>query len=119
MIIQFVLIAGLGASLAYALLARRASRFISFSISCASVGGMYFVLFPQHANVIAHFVGVGRGADLILYCWLVISLVFSVSLQFKLIKQNEAITELARELALRSMRAHASTEPVGAPEVTA
>lgn len=108
MIIQVVLIGGLLVVLVYALLARRASRFISFSISCASLIGMYFVLFPEHANVVAHFVGVGRGADLILYCWLVISLVFSVSLQFKLVRQHEAITELARELALRSMQGPAT-----------
>jgi hypothetical protein len=103
MIIQFVLILGLAVVFIYALLERRTSRFVSLSISSVSVAGMYFVLFPESTNAVAKFVGVGRGADLVVYCWLVISLVVSVSLQFKLLKQHEAITVLARELALHTV----------------
>ena len=102
MIIQIVLMAGLTAALAFAVLQRRVSSAIAFTSALASVAGMYFVLLPDQANRLAHYVGVGRGADLILYVWLIISLILSVHLHIKLLKQQKAITDLARELAIRS-----------------
>jgi hypothetical protein len=48
--------------------------------------------------------GVGRGADLVFYCWIVISLIVSVNLQFKILNLQEMTTELTRELALRAPR---------------
>jgi hypothetical protein len=110
-IIKIVLLLGLTVALSYALLMRRASRFVAICLGGASIVGMYFVLLPERANSIAHVVGVGRGADLVLYCWLVISLIVSVSLQFRLLKQQEAITTLARELALRSAKGSAAWTP--------
>jgi hypothetical protein len=100
-IIQFILIAGLAAALVFAVLQRRASSLVALITALASVTGMYFVLLPDQANRLAHHVGVGRGADLILYVWLVISLIVSVHLHIKLLKQQRAITTLARELAIR------------------
>jgi hypothetical protein len=104
MIIQYVLIFGLSLSLLYAVLQRRKSRLVSIIISLASVVGIYFVLFPEQTNELAHWMGVGRGADLILYCWLVISLIVSMNLQFKILNLQEMLTELTRELALRAPR---------------
>jgi hypothetical protein len=101
-IIQVVLMAGLAAALVFAVLQRRASSFVASISALASVAGMYFVLLPDQANRLAHYVGVGRGADLILYVWLVISLVVSVHLHIRLLRQQRAITALARELAIRS-----------------
>lgn len=104
MIIQFVLITGLALSLAYAFLQRHKSRYVSLAITGVSIAGMVFVLFPTLTDRIAHAVGVGRGADLVTYCWLVISLVVSVNLQFKIMALQGMITELARELALLGPR---------------
>jgi hypothetical protein len=102
MIIQGILICGLFLCLVYAYLQRRNSRWISIAISATSIAGVYFVLVPERTTEIARLLGVGRGADLILYCWIVISLIVSVSLQFKILNLQEAITELTRELALRA-----------------
>jgi hypothetical protein len=66
----------------------------------AVLSGLYFVWFPTHATVLAELVGVGRGADLILYMWVLISLLILFNLHLKLRSQMELITELAREVAL-------------------
>jgi small membrane protein len=104
MIIQYVLTAGLLLCLLYALVQRRKSRLVSFLISAVAAAGIYFVQFPDTTNTIAHWMGVGRGADLVLYCWLVISLVVSLNLQFKILKLQGSLTDLAREIALQAPR---------------
>lgn len=101
MIIQWVLILGLGISLCYAFLQRKKSRLVSRIISLVALAGMYFVLFPSDATTLANFLGVGRGADLITYCWILISLAICLNLQFKILQLQSNITELTRELALR------------------
>ena len=45
-------------------------------------------------------VGIGRGVDLIIYVWVVISLLVVFNLHLKLRSQMELITGLAREIAL-------------------
>jgi len=104
MIVQIVLTLGLLLCLAYAFMQRQKSRLVSFAISIVAIAGIYFVQVPESANQLAHFAGVGRGADLILYCWLVISLVVSINLQFKILKLQGALTDLAREIALQNPR---------------
>lgn len=104
MIIQTILITGLLLCLTYAFLQRQKSRLVSLAISIVAVAGIYFVLFPQSTNELARIAGVGRGADLILYCWLVISLIVSVNLQFKILKLQGWLTELAREITLQNPR---------------
>lgn len=102
MIIQWALCAGLGAALLYAYLQRRKSRAISLGIMLVSAFGILAVLSPEASNAMARAVGVGRGADLVMYCWIVISLLVSVNLQFKILKLQHNLTLLTREVALRS-----------------
>ena len=114
MIIQFILCAGLGFALFYAYLQRRKSSLISLAIVLVSVAGIVAVLSPSFSNDVAHAVGVGRGADLILYCWIVITLLVSVNLQFKILQVQQNVTTLTRELALC-----APTMPPGPPDAQA
>jgi len=65
-----------------------------------AAAGLYFVWLPAHANWLAGFAGIGRGADLILYVWLVISLILFLDLHLKLRSQTETITKLAREITI-------------------
>lgn len=61
----------------------------------------YAVLFPQHTTWLAHQLGIGRGADLLLYL-LVVAFIFGMLntyLRFRGITQQ--LTELARTLAIR------------------
>lgn len=106
MIIQTFLVVGLLLCLFYAFLHRGRSRLIGFLMTSVSLAGIYFVVWPEHTTEIARHLGVGRGADLVLYCWLVISLIVSLNLRFKILALESAVTRLARELALR-----APTEP--------
>jgi hypothetical protein len=62
---------------------------------------VYAVLFPEHTTVLAHLLGIGRGADLLLYL-LVVAFVFGMLntyLRFR--GATQQITELARTLAIR------------------
>ena len=102
MIIQFILCAGLGFALFYAYLQRRKSSKISLAIVVVSAAGIIAVLSPSLSNDVAHAVGVGRGADLVVYCWIVITLLVSVNLQFKILLVQQNVTTLTRELALRA-----------------
>jgi hypothetical protein len=108
MIIQVVLIAGLAACLLYAFSQRQKSRLVSVAMSIVALVGIYFVLNPERSNQLAHFAGVARGADLILYCWVVISLIVSVNLQFKILSLQRLLTELAREMTLQAARSDSS-----------
>ena len=62
---------------------------------------VYAVLRPDDLSMVAHWVGVGRGADLLLYL-LAIGVIF-IALNFYLrVRQLErALTDLAREMAVR------------------
>jgi len=62
--------------------------------------GLYFVWQPSQANALAEVIGIGRGADLVLYLWTLISLLIVFNLHLKLRAQMELITGLAREVAL-------------------
>ena len=48
----------------------------------------------------AGLLGIGRGADLIMYLWVCISLNLLLSLHLKLRRQQETITKLVRHVAL-------------------
>jgi hypothetical protein len=102
MIIKALLIAGLLVALLYAFVHRNRSKVVTVAMAATSVAGIYFVLLPEHTTDIATLLGVGRGADLVLYCWLIITLVVSLSLQFKIMRLQDAVTALTRELALRA-----------------
>jgi hypothetical protein len=65
-----------------------------------ALGGEYFVLFPDSAMTVAHVFGIGRGADLIFYTWILLSLAVAINIYLKLRSTNERFTALVRELAL-------------------
>ena len=62
------------------------------------------VLFPAIINDLAHAVGVGRGADLLLYAFLVVFIAHMLSNARRQSEQDRQITELARSIALQSPR---------------
>ena len=100
MIAQLVLTALLCAILLYAWTEYRRSPAVGLAAVLAACGGLYFVWFPSHATILAELAGIGRGFDLILYVWVVISLLIVFNLHLKLRAQMELITALAREIAI-------------------
>ena len=109
MIAQLILTALLSGILLYAWTEYRRSPAVGLFAMLAAVGGLYFVWVPSHATRLAEFVGIGRGVDLIIYTWVVISLLVLLNLHLKLRAQMELITVLARELAIANARARQST----------
>ena len=100
MIAQLLLTAMLFAILLYASMTYRQAPIIGFLSVVAAFGGLYFVWFPSHATWLAELVGISRGVDLVLYTWVVISLIMLLNLHLKLRSQMELITLLARKIAI-------------------
>jgi hypothetical protein len=104
MIAQFILSALLFGVLLYARLEYRRSTAIGLVVGITALCGLYFVWIPAHATRLAALVGIGRGVDLIIYIWVVISLLVLLNLHLKLREQLDLITVLARELAIANAR---------------
>ena len=100
MIAQFLLTAMLFAVLLYASKTYRQAPIIGFLVVVAAFLALYFVWVPEHATQLAALVGIGRGVDLVLYTWVVISLIMLLNLHLKLRSQMELITLLARKIAI-------------------
>ena len=107
MIAQFVLSALLFAIVLYAWIEYRRAPAIGLLSMLLALTGLYFVWIPGHATRLAEFAGIGRGVDLILYLWVVISLIVLLNLHLKLRAQMEIITVLAREIAIANARSAA------------
>ena len=90
----------------YAWTQRGQSPAVSVVTLLCAAAAMYFVWAPETANVIAHKLGVGRGADLIFYCWGLISFAVLLNLHFKMRKRDEQMTILARKLAILEAESH-------------
>jgi hypothetical protein len=70
------------------------------------------VVFPSAVNQVAHFVGVGRGTDLLLYGLIVVFIGNSILVQRRYRNTERQITELARQLAILQAPPPESIEPV-------
>ena len=111
MIIQILLTLGLVVLIPYAYAQRAKSRLIPVAMTTIGVVGLYFVWLPDHANDLAHLIGVGRGADLVLYCWILISLIVALNLHIVARSNLRLITELARHIALSEPRLPCGMSP--------
>ena len=94
--------------IAYGLREWRRSRLVGASLIVISMSGGLFVWFPRLADSVAELAGVGRGADLILYCYSATSFVIMLNLALKQRELHESITGLARHIALSNPRPPAS-----------
>jgi hypothetical protein len=62
--------------------------------------GALAVLFPNYTTVVAGFLGIGRGTDLLLYAFVVFALFYVVHQYRRQLWQEKTITDLARALTL-------------------
>jgi small membrane protein len=108
MIAQVILSLLLCSVLVYSWAEYRRSPAVAMLSFIASLAGLYFVWMPLHSTHVAEFIGIGRGADLIMYLWVCISLIVLLNLHLKLRSQHEVITALARAIALAN--AYSATE---------
>lgn len=102
--IQLVLM-GLIIFVALAYFSRLRSRlFDRVLVSALIVVGLVMVAAPNSTSVAAHWLGVGRGADLLTY-FAIIAIAFSLTMLYSGQRKLEAqITELARAIALQNAR---------------
>src|SRR5262249_3577726 len=100
MMAQLLLSFLLSAILAYALAERRRSPVVGVLALAAASAGLYFVWVPAHATALAEFAGIGPGGDLILYTWVVSSVLVLLTFTLKFATKPEAMTGFARAFAL-------------------
>jgi hypothetical protein len=112
MIAQIMLSALLLGVVVYAWTEYKRAPVVAFLSAFVSVCGVYCVWFPDTSTHWAEIVGIGRGADLILYTWSCVSLLVILNLHLKLRSQLEMITGLARTIAIANAE-HSTTDPVG------
>jgi small membrane protein len=121
--IQVMLIASIVTLLVHLLRSRRNARtqaWVKVGYVAFVLAGIYAVLRPDDTTVVARWVGVRRGTDLMLYA-LIIAFSFttmSTYLRFKDLELRYA--RLARELALASAQApepRLELDGVGVPEI--
>jgi hypothetical protein len=62
--------------------------------------GIAFVIRPNLATYLANLIGIGRGADLLLYLMIIFSLFFSVTVLAEIKKVDAKLTDVVRKIAL-------------------
>src|SRR5436309_260470 len=116
MLLRIILILAL-AGIGYYGFVRRNKVPVHTVILLAMLGvGVVFVIFPEMANVLAHFFGVGRGADLLTYCLGLFLLFVVIHYYTKFVDLETAVTTLVREIAL--LRAELGTRQKDDPRTT-
>jgi hypothetical protein len=65
-----------------------------------AIGMVVAVLFPDTTNDLAHLVGVGRGADLLLYVTVVAFILYVLNSYLHQQDQRDALYRLARKIAI-------------------
>jgi hypothetical protein len=121
MIIQGLLLAGLvlaagfayrGAPGALALATRR------LGLSALLVAAVLATVFPQLVTWVANRVGVGRGTDLVLYCFVVASIFVCIGLYRRIHEIEHRFVELSRSIALAGQEEGQGQRGERAPSVT-
>lgn len=113
MVIKLILTAGLLASFLFTWGQAASTRLLRLVMGFLTLFGIYLVWFPDHTMTIAHWVGVGRGTDLLTYLWIVVSILFIVILHLRINRLMGMVTELNRHLALRDARRPDPDRPEG------
>ena len=69
------------------------------------------IIFPAALTAIANFFGIGRGADLLLYVFIIASMLFAISIVRSKARSENRVTELARAVALMEARLSEQRSP--------
>lgn len=68
-------------------------------LACAGIG-MALVIDPQFSTQIANLLGIGRGADLLFYLFIIASLFYAVASRSRMRRMEKQITILVRQNAI-------------------
>ena len=100
MIIKFLLSILCIILISFILFQRATSRIFQIIVIIFLIFGSYLIWFPQHSTEFANFLGVGRGVDLVIYFWIIMSFACFLILYLRLLQLEGVITKLARSIAL-------------------
>jgi small membrane protein len=111
MIIRILLLLGIGATGWLIFLRRNKLPLHIMTVFGLLAAGAAAVINPNLADDTAHFVGIGRGADLVLYLGIVG--VFFVLMHYytKFVEMQQQITDLTRELAILRAEQERTSKP--------
>jgi hypothetical protein len=102
--IQIILISGLLLTW-FLYFIRRRNTIADIIVLAVIIGvAVTFILLPEWTNVIAHKLGVGRGADMVFYLCILLFCFIVLKLYARLRKLEQMITELLRKEALRESK---------------
>lgn len=102
--IKIILIIPLLAIIILALLKLKKQAFLLLFLIAISLIGILFITFPSITNTLAKSVGIGRGADLVSYIFILFFLVYGVFLYTKIKKIEENQTELVRKFSIQQAK---------------
>jgi hypothetical protein len=88
----------------YAMLQKKQFPLVGRMLPVVSSLGIYVAWFPEQTSRWAHWVGIGRGVDLMLYVWILASMLLFLVLHLKIVAQNRQLTDLARAIAISQVR---------------
>ena len=108
-LIQLILIIGLLAILISYFRWFRSAVMDKLLIACILAAGIFLVVFPDLTNKLAVSMGVGRGADLIFYLFIVAFCYLILLVYAKIKKLEQQLAELARRQALMDVQSHSNT----------
>ena len=94
----------------YALLQKRDFPIVARALPLVALFGIYVLWFPESTSKAAAWVGIGRGVDLMLYVWILVSGLLILALHLKLVSYDRRLTELVRFLAIQT-----ATQPGAGP----
>ena len=94
----------------FVMIQHHSGRLLRPAVAIAVAVGIFFTWMPEFSNKVANYLGIGRGADLIFYIWIVLSMLAFASLYITFNKQERQITHLTRALALHQARGKIASE---------
>ena len=100
MIIRILLLLGLGAVGFFIFLRRNRLPIHIMTVFLLVIAGAVAVIFPEITQDAADIVGVGRGADLVMYIAIVAVMFVLLHYYTKFVELQRQVTELTRELAI-------------------
>lgn len=103
-IIQIILTLCIALIAIYMYIRLKSTIFDLILIALFFIVGIFFVLFPDTTNDIAHFVGVSKGANLLSYSAIMFLFFLILKLYSRLRKVEEKFTELVRSKSLEEAK---------------
>jgi hypothetical protein len=110
-LIRVIMLSGLAAIGYFVFLRRNRLPFHIVTVFALLVAGAAAVMFPGATDDIAHYVGVGRGVDLITYILEIAVLFVLIHYYTKFVELQRQLTQLTREMAILKAELDRVTPP--------